>query len=180
MSQSNGALLATHVGVEQEFTALGKSWRIARWDRAAWRKILAWVATVLPDPRKAAAEFMAMLPPDSEQQKRELVAQALDEYQEHLSPTSPRVQAVLDSLDGGIKVLEILLKQYQPDVTEDVAYDLLMAYGLEPMTELLKGAAGVAPAPKDDTGKAECPPSDTPTPAPPGIELTPVSSVKPD
>lgn len=170
--------LAGHVGREQTFEALGRTWRLARWDRAVWRDLLEWARPRIPDPRKTAAEFLAMLPPavttivggvpittdPNGDQKTEIVKAALADAQEYLSPTSPKVNALLGTLDGVCELFRLLLKPAQPDITDDQAYEIVLTIGQKQAEDLAKGTAGIAPPPKDD-GESPASPSSTNAPS---------------
>lgn len=181
MSAANG--MAAHVGREQTVEALGKSWTLARWDRAVWDKFLIWAATKIPDPRETAKDMLAMLPntPDNQEVRSETVRWALNEKQQYLSPNSPQVIQLLGTLDGVCKIVELLMKPAHPEADESLSYEIVLAVGQTAAEEKLKLTAGIAPAPKGDG--AESPGSRSANPSPDGSsgpKLTPVSSGKPD
>lgn len=45
-----------HIGREIETTALGRTWRVSRWDRRVWVEFADWARTMLPDPIEALAK----------------------------------------------------------------------------------------------------------------------------
>jgi hypothetical protein len=140
-----------HVGRSQTVSALGTAYTLGRWDRRVWAEFLEWAKGRLPDPRKAAAEFLAMLPADDLESRSAVVKAALAESTEHLSITSPKVQALLQSIEGGTYLVYLLLKRHHPEVTEDLAYDVFTAVGPERMQEAMTRCAGVAPGGKADS-----------------------------
>lgn len=142
----------SHVGRPQTVEALGQTWTLARWDRRVWAEFLEWAKTKLPEPRKTAAEFLAMLPegPDRQAVAETIVTKALDESTSHLSVGSPKVTQLLTSIEGGVYLLYLLLKRNHPEATEDTAYDLFTAVGPDVAQDLMGKCSGAAPAGKGD------------------------------
>src|SRR3954468_17248808 len=112
--------LAAHVGREQSFEALGRTWTLARWTRGVWRDFLEWARPRIPDPREVAARFLELVPDTAENQgvRAIIVNRALDDAQEHLAPTSLRVLRLLGSSDGLVQVVRQLLRPAHGDVSE--------------------------------------------------------------
>lgn len=131
-----------HVGRPQQVIALGQTWTLSRWDRRTWAEFLDWAKTQLPDPRKTAAEFLAMLPHD-DPSRESIVAKALDEANTHLSISSPRVKALLESSAGVTRLVYLLLKPNHPEITEETAYDIVTT--ADNLNDVLTKCAGVAP-----------------------------------
>jgi hypothetical protein len=144
------AELAAHIGRESEIHALGTTWRIGRWDRGIWRKFLDWARTQLPDPVEEALKVVDRLP---EKVANALVQKALEEKTAFLSIGSPKVTALLQSMEGGIYLLYLLLQKNHPGITEDDAMEIVMEYGVERLQERFDQAAGVAP----QEGNAQAP-----------------------
>lgn len=134
-----------HVGREQIVEALGQTWTLSRWDRSVWAAFLEWAKTQLPDPAKEAAEFLKLLEPNDEISRRAVVSQALRDRTDYLSVTSPRVAMLLDSVEGTTYLVYLLLKPKHPEVTADLAYEVVVTVGKEAMSELLKKCSGVIP-----------------------------------
>jgi len=134
--------LAAHIGRETEIRALGSTWRLGRWDRGVWRRFLDWAKTQLPDPLEEALKVVDRL---KEPAASNLVQRALAEKTTFLSIGSPRVAELLQSLEGGVYLLYLLLQKHHPGITEDDAMEIGMEYGLQKLQEKLDQAAGTAP-----------------------------------
>lgn len=147
MTQAN---VAAHLGREQEVEALGQMWKLARWDRAIWWRLLAWARSQVPDPLEAAATIIERMagrqsklqveargkpPAESvplleeatilERRSEQLLRIALDKRMAYLSVNAPEIQALIDSLEGSTRILWELLRPAHPAVTEDEAYGVL-------------------------------------------------------
>lgn len=147
MIQAN---VASHLGREQEVEALGRTWKLARWDRGVWWRILEWARGKVPDPLEAATPILERMaarqskltvdarskpPAESvplleeatimERRAEQLLRMSLDKRMVYLSVNAPEIQALMDSLEGSTRVLWELLKVAQPDVTDDDAYGIL-------------------------------------------------------
>lgn len=142
-------MLATHVGREQTIEACGRVWRVSRWTRAVWAEWLAWARSVLPDPVEVALKHLDTIPPDL---RDSWVRMALDRKLTFLSLGSPEVRTLLTSLEGTVRVLWILLKKYQPDATEDDAFDVAMELGQAELDALVKRVSG-----ENQAGEAQAP-----------------------
>lgn len=141
--------MAAHVGREQGFEALGRQWRLGRQTRAVWWEFLEWARGQIPDPiteAKRAVEGM------SESVVVKIVSKALDDKRIFLSVASPEVKALLNSLEGGVYLLTLLLKINHPEITEDLAFDISLEVGQERLQELFMVAAGQQPS-----GNADAP-----------------------
>src|SRR4051794_28355490 len=107
-----------HVGRPQTVEALGRTFTLARWTRAVWGEFLDWARNKLPDPRKAAVEFLEVVDKKDAALRDTIVREALAESLEYLSVNSPRVARLLDSLEGTTRLVYLLLKPAHPDATE--------------------------------------------------------------
>lgn len=147
MIQAN---VAAHLGREQEVTALGRTWKLARWDRGVWWRVLEWARGQVPDPLDAATAVIERMagrqsrlqveakgkpPAESvplleeatilERRAEQLLRIALDKRMVYLSVNAPEIQALMDSLEGSTRVLWELLKPAHGEVTDDDAYGIL-------------------------------------------------------
>lgn len=159
----------SHVGREQTVYAMGRSWTLARWERYVWADFLEWAKTQLPDPAIAARDLLAVIPPEDEASRRQVVADAIKAKATYLSLNSPQVKELLDTLEGCVQLTYLLLKRHHPDATPDVAYDLVMAVGAEQMGRTLQACAGVVPKeqpPRGETQPGAATGETTPQPGP--------------
>lgn len=140
--------LAAHVGREQTFDAAGRTWKLSRWERRVWWELLEWARPQIPDPVESIAKHLDKLPPDV---ARYAVDKALAASRIFLSINSPEVQSLIESLEGGVRTLYLLLREHQPEATEDDAYRIAISFGHEKLQRLFEVALG-KPAP---SGSAE-------------------------
>lgn len=139
---------ADHVGRPQQVEALGQTWTLGRWDRPVWAAFLDWASAKIPDPKKQAAELLAMIPKDDTACRVAVVEKALAESLEYLNESSPRVHQALDSLMGTAQLIYLLAKGNHPTMTEDLAYDIVVSAGKEQLQAKVKLCAGIPPQKK--------------------------------
>jgi hypothetical protein len=135
-------MIATHVGREQVVEALGRQWKVGRWTRRVWADFLAWAKPLVPDPLKVAKRALAEFDPAFH---AAIVERAVELSGEYLSVGSPQVGRLLDSVEGTVHVLWLLLKDGNPGVTEDDAFDLAAALGPVGLRAVLDASAGRVP-----------------------------------
>lgn len=63
-----------HIGQEVEFTALGKTWRAARFARSVWKKFAAWARTKLTNPLASALDHVDAASAADERALRRILA----------------------------------------------------------------------------------------------------------
>ncbi len=144
---------ATHVGRETELKdAGGRVWHTARWTRAVWTDLLEWARPRIPDPFTVAEKAMARFPAAHHPA---IVAQAVQLSGEYLSIGSPQVAACLGSVEGMAYLMYLLLRPNHTGVTEDEAFDVLLAVGIDEANRAFKRASGKA-APE---GNGSAPPA---------------------
>ena len=155
----------------------GKTWKLSRWDRSVWWKILEWARGKIPDPLavaeptvRALAEMQARalmkargkdtLEEDKlryaaeaeiyEQRGQNLLRFSLDKQLVCLDVNAPEIASLVDSMEGSTFAMQTLLAKYQPLVTEDEAFELADAIGFgKPLAPVFRTAMGqpVAPSP---------------------------------
>ena len=163
MSSAQFTTIAAHIGREQIIDAAGRQWKFGRWDRSVWFEFLAWARTQLPNPldkirpviEQLTSRQAALLAQNTEAttKEAELLAQHLDgivrlainESMSYLSVGSAPVADVVRSLEGTIKILWLLLRKHQPNVTEDDAFDIFDEVGLQNVQNLMNVASGEMP-----------------------------------
>jgi len=132
-----------HLGRETEVQALGRTWKLARFDRATWRQWMDWAKTQLPDPVEEALRIIDRLP---EKVAGEIVRKALDEKAIHLGLGSPKVNGLLGSVEGAAYLAYLLLRKYQPEAGEEEGWQIVLELGLKVMQEKFDQASGAVPA----------------------------------
>ena len=131
-----------HLGRETEVQALGRIWKLARFDRTIWRQWMDWAKTQLPDPVEEALKIIDRLP---EKVAGEVVRKALDEKTSHLGLGSPKVNGLLGSVEGSAYLTYLLLRKHQPEAGEDEGMLIVFELGLQAMQEKFNQASGTMP-----------------------------------
>lgn len=177
-------------GREQELTALGKGWKLSVCNRHVWKAFAEFVQTVMPDPIRAVANVIEQVASADAAVLRGLFAkdkEAKDAKRNEVSLADKYVQMaetitnvaimkaaarmsfgsyeMLDLLrwpDAQCKMLFLLLRKHQPDISEDTADEILNEIGhLEGFKKLFVTACGQVPPPqkKTDTNTSPLPPN---------------------
>jgi hypothetical protein len=157
---------ASYRGRETETKALGKTWRVSRWTLNVLDEFNDWARTILPDPLAVAEkevlrlqrgartvredrelddeEKQFRLQGNLEQQER-ISRLAMDEATSYLSLQSKQFQSLINSARGAAHLLLLLLREHQPDITEDVAFGIASG-GISPaeMQRIMEVTAGKA------------------------------------
>jgi len=133
------------LGREQEIDVLGRRWKVGRWTMGVWRELLEWARPQIPNPLDAIAKHLNSFSLDAQ---KYAVDQALDASRSFLSIGSPEIQSVLNSLEGGVRLLWLLLKTHQQNATEDDAYQVAMALGRDRLAAILAAAMGKEGSPQ--------------------------------
>ena len=172
MYEHNGAL---YIGREVEIQALGRTWKVSRWDRIIWDDFAIWARTKLPDPvaemtkhidklalkdavimrelirldeeekEKHGNKAILMAPRQVQQLADHMAERAQDKSCSYLSFNSPEMNSILNSVIGETHIFWLLLRKYHPDITEDDAYEVKLDIGQEELQRVLKIVAGATP-----------------------------------
>ena len=146
-------------GRECEAEALGQRWRFGRWTLRVLDDWTEWARTQLPNPIDEAAAAIERMEADEEKRKitdpkllarrnkikDELVTAAIRQASSYLAFSAPEVQSLLNSPRGGAHLVRELLKGNHPDITEEKAFDLAQAMGMEEMERVMLTTSGKAP-----------------------------------
>jgi hypothetical protein len=133
---------AKHIGRETEVEALGQTWRLSRLTRALWEDWLAWARPRIPNPLAAVRQDLANWP---EEDREMLVKAALDSYSAVLTINSKQARDMLSTIEGSTKMVQLLLRQHHPNMTEEKALEIMMELGQQKMNEAMTRAAGEGP-----------------------------------
>lgn len=132
------------LGQELQFTALGRRWKTARQKHSINREFVAWVKPQLGDPMARLKSVVKDLP---ESVALEAYRDAKKEAEEieALDWNSPAVVRFRQTTAGIVYNLYLLLRPYQPDVTEQDAADIINEIGDDKLMEIFARAAGQDP-----------------------------------
>lgn len=172
---------ANHIGSEEIMTALGRDWKLSRWDRKIWKAWIKWAKGEFPDPvagirnemlehayrdqvmkaeigreqnniDKQAAQIrineLSMRLAASAEVQKQLSKDAVLEAAKVISLGSPKAYELINSPEGAVYLLFLLMQKYQPEVTEDEAAEVYIQVGHEATQKTLDLAAGLAPITK--------------------------------
>lgn len=145
-------MIASHVGRETDFEALGRTWRASRWTRRTWAEFLEWARPRIPDPMEVLLRVLPRLPAED---RADAVRYAIDRGGEYLSVGSYEVLRALSSVEGMNYLFYLLLRPAHPEMTEDMAFEIAASLpegGLKNIFDRAQGkmpraAEGNAPAP---------------------------------
>lgn len=158
--------MSTHTlrGRDGEVIVNGKTWKTGRMTLNVIDAFLDWCRPLLPDPltiatndvlrlERAVRDVQASDAPDADKaavvatlrrQQEQVTELAFDRATAYLSWTAPEVQGVLRSPRGAARMLYLLLREHQPDVTEDDAWSVLTALGEKQRDVFTKASGKVA------------------------------------
>lgn len=131
-----------HLGRDIEFDALGKHWKMGRLTMSVWADVWKWIEPKLPDlfaplerlaDKIPPAEFMQLV---AETQRRDAIMRTLE---------SPEARALLDTIEGQVWQTYCQLRVHHPDMTPDLALDILMDLGQQKVAEMRIETEGKAP-----------------------------------
>lgn len=163
--------IAPHVGREATLTALGQTWTASRWDLQVWDDFLAWARTALPDPmdvaiaacertaarERALSERLADTKDKAEAKRlqgqisdlqaiqTQTMKLGMDKGSSYLAVNSPEVRSLVSSARGSAHALWLLLRKHHPDVTEEVALEIIQQAEPEAINRLWTLVQGRAP-----------------------------------
>ncbi len=159
---------ASFRGRETTTEALGRTWKVSRWSLDRMDDFRDWAATQLPDPLEIAEKALLrhqrqawqigndkslpdeerafLLAANQERQER-LARLAMEQATGYLSFLSPQVRTLLFDPRGSARLFLTLLREHQPEVTEEQAYQIGEAVGSKEQERIMavtmgKGAGG--------------------------------------
>lgn len=103
-----------HVGIDTFIEVDNKKYKLSRFERKEHRKFLDWADKVIPDPFELIMGRLESFPPALQEI---LVKEALQYAKMRLTMLSPEVQNLLQTSEGGIKLLEVMLQRHHPELT---------------------------------------------------------------
>lgn len=127
--------MSNHVGREQTITVGEKAYRLSRLRRLEWNEFHKWAEKLLPNVLEILAaqieKYPANLQPLMASQAVELVNE----------PVERRTNVLIDTPSGWAKLVELLLREHHPDITEDEAWDVATEIKAE-MWDIIHRAEG--------------------------------------
>lgn len=110
----------SYIAREVEITANGKTYKLSRLDEYIINKFVAWARSKLPNPIETVAQ---LLPSLCLELQREFANRAYEDSRKPLAFDSKEVSSLLNTLEGGLKIIALLLQKYQPNLTDAETFD---------------------------------------------------------
>jgi hypothetical protein len=136
---------------ETTFEALGKTWTLGTLSLKAWDQLREMAKSYLADPYEGLPQLIAGM---DRELARELVMDAQKRKRRMLSIGSPEIREWMETLEGKLSVLYVLLKAKQPDITPETAMEIASALGAKEQAKMLSDAAGTPPPEKNALAQA--------------------------
>lgn len=138
-----------YIGKETTIKVGDKEYKLSRLSRSIMREFVEWAKTLLPDPLEAALDAVKQLSGHLELQQL-LVKEALNERKSYLDFRSPEIQELLDTFDGQVKMVQLLLKKNHPNLNEDDCFDIALAFAEENEESFREGGNSALSGPAAD------------------------------
>ncbi|WP_020469319.1 hypothetical protein [Zavarzinella formosa] len=114
--------MTQYIGRETTIEVGGQSYTLSRYDREILDQMTEWARAQLPNPLEAIKGHIADFPKHlQELMLREAVANA----SRKLSFDSPQIQEILNSVNGAMRVISLLLKKHHPDINEEKVWAII-------------------------------------------------------
>lgn len=95
-----------------------KVYKLSRLRRKEWREWHEWAAPLLPNVLEVLAASIEKYPAELQ---RVMASQAVELANE---PIERRTASLVETMSGWAKLIEILLREHQPGITDDEAWDV--------------------------------------------------------
>lgn len=126
---------AEHVGREQTITVNGKAYRLGRLRRKEWREFHEWGKQLLPNVLEVLAEQIEKYPASLQPIMASEAVQMVNE------PVERRTSSLIDTPSGWAKLVELMLQEHHPDITDDEVWDVSVTIKQE-MWDIISKAEG--------------------------------------
>lgn len=111
-----------NIGTEQKITVGDKAYTFSPFTIEMLHEFVNWANDKLPDPLSLVAKNFNDYPKPMQEL---LVAKALEKAQSRKEFSSPEIQGLLNSFEGGVKICSMLLHKHHPEVTEQTAQKII-------------------------------------------------------
>lgn len=109
---------ASHVGREQTIEVNGKKYRFGRLKREDWAEFHQWAEKLLPPLLDILAASIEKFPLEIQ---RLMASESVAMVNE---PIERRTSSLIDTPSGWAKLVELLLRENHPDITDEEAWDV--------------------------------------------------------
>jgi hypothetical protein len=136
---------------ETTFEALGQRWTLGRWSLKVWDDLRELAKPHLANPYEGLKD---LLPCVDRELARELVLQAQKAKRRMHSIGSPEIQEWLETIEGKLSLFYVLLKARHPDMTPELAMQIVAEVGDAAQAQMLAAANGEPPPAKNPLAPA--------------------------
>jgi len=131
------------LGKETRIAALGRSWKVGRLELHVIKGFRDWIAERIGDPYEPAMRLLNLVPP-AEGMKLVNEARAVEKQLQCFSMQSALAKEHLATEEGVARLFYLLLQANHPDVSEEEAFQVVQALGVETQ-RVLRNAEGSLP-----------------------------------
>jgi hypothetical protein len=135
-----------HLGTEPIIEVGGKTYKLSRFTRGILRQFMDWAEKQLGDPLDAIKHKLDGFSPAIQEL---LVRDAVNASKHRRNIQSPEIQALMQTEEGGIRLLTLLFNKHHPELTEAQVGELfdqcLIEHGQDYFANKLAEASGVIP-----------------------------------
>lgn len=111
----------THLSQEQSVKVGGTHYKLSRFTLPLLQEFLRWALSQLPDPYSGLADKIKGFSPDM---AKYMIDKAETRSMARHDINDPEIQTLLGSVAGTKKVLALLMRKYQPSLTEEQVSDI--------------------------------------------------------
>lgn len=141
--------MANYIGKETYIEVNGKKYRLSRFTQSIGEAFLSWADKRLGNPLDKIKGTLAGFPPEVQ---KILATRAYEEASKPRTLSSDDVQSLLQTYEGGLKLIGLLLQRYNPELTDSQVKDVYEScseeHGEDYLAGKIKEASGIVP--KDD------------------------------
>ena len=144
------------LGSQVEVMIGGRSITFSRFTRKILRAFFDWAVSVLPNPLDEARKQIKDFPIDIQKM---IVADALERSKNLRTLNNPDVQALIQTPEGSMKIIELLVREKHPHFTSQEVEDLyeqgLVEYGSHYFPKIFSMATGTMSVDEEKVIKEE-------------------------
>src|SRR5947209_5027603 len=117
------------LGKETTVQAMGKTWRVGKLRLSVLEEFIAWIATQIPDPFEGLEKIVPLL---DRQEALALIKEAKARKDALVCKDigHPIIQEFQQTVRGALHLFWLMLKEHQPDVTKDQAFEIALETGM--------------------------------------------------
>lgn len=139
-----------YTGKDTPLVVDGKRYMLSRFTRALEDEFVEWAKSVLPNPIAVIGAGLSKLPANVQEM---LVKEAVAKACALQSFFNPDIQSLVGTPAGSVKLFSLLLRKYQPELTEDDVINLIGKAGRdEDLKKAFRQVYGTVP---EDEGEKD-------------------------